>query len=69
MKLADFGLSRYTGSGNSIKSVKGSPAYMAPQILYTYAYGDPRLYTEKCDIWSIGGIAYELLTGVLPWSL
>jgi serine/threonine protein kinase len=35
---------------------------MAPQIL------KEERYTYKCDIWSIGIIAYELLVGKVPWE-
>lgn len=36
-------------------SVAGTPLYMAPQLILR------QQYTAKCDIWSIGMIAYELL--------
>jgi calcium-dependent protein kinase len=39
----------------------GSIFYIAPEIIY-------ESYTEKCDIWSIGVIAYSLLTGVFPFD-
>ncbi len=35
---------------------------MAPQIL------EKRPYSTKCDIWSIGMIFFELLTGRVPWT-
>lgn len=35
---------------------------MAPQIL------NEERYTYKCDIWSIGVIAYELMVGKVPWE-
>jgi serine/threonine protein kinase len=41
----------------------GTPAYMAPQIL------NEEKYTYKCDIWSLGVMAYEMIVGRLPWLL
>jgi serine/threonine protein kinase len=63
-KLADFGLARYVQEYDSslLKTVAGTPLYMAPQILKKIAY------TTKCDIWSSGIIFYELLVGKLPWN-
>ena len=36
---------------------------MAPQILERLSY------TTKCDIWSIGILTYELLTGDIPFKI
>lgn len=44
-----------------LKSLVGTPLYMAPQILIKIKY------TGKCDIWSLGVIYYEVLTGVMPF--
>lgn len=35
---------------------------MAPQIL------GQKQYSNKCDIWSIGVIFYELIVGMPPWT-
>lgn len=43
----------------------GTPVYMAPQILCSDIY---KKYTHKCDIWSIGLLTYELITGDIPWK-
>jgi len=46
-------------------------AYIAPEILNlntTGAKSDPETYyNEKCDMWSIGIIAYMLLVGKNPF--
>jgi len=59
-KVTDFGLARFIKSGSISASTAGTPIYMPPE---SWA-GD---FTEKSDIWSIGAVFYELLTGVPPF--
>lgn len=57
--LADFGVARFAhGTAHSYTDV-GTFGYMAPE----QAYGRPRLTS---DVFSLGLIAYELITGTLP---
>ena len=65
IKIIDFGLSRKVSSGKfSIMNTRvGSPYYVAPEILH-----DNPEYTSKCDMWSIGIIAYILLCGFPPFD-
>ncbi|AGF85177.1 kinase [Moumouvirus goulette] len=64
VKLADFGLAReFSKCGDELmKSICGSPAYMAPEILLEPNAG----YDSKIDIWSFGIIMYQLLFGKHP---
>jgi serine/threonine-protein kinase len=41
----------------------GSPLYMAPEQMRSSKYADAR-----SDIWSLGAVAYEVLTGRLPFE-
>jgi len=43
-------------------SVKGTCNWIAPEVLK----GEP--YSAMCDIWSIGCVVVEMLTGKLPWK-
>lgn len=61
IKIADWGFSRLLEAGQTACSFIGSPAYMAPEILK----GED--YTSKADVWSLGVLLYETLTGVCPW--
>ncbi|RLN78630.1 hypothetical protein BBJ28_00023887 [Nothophytophthora sp. Chile5] len=60
LKLCDFGLSTRFKRGEKLVKPLGTIDYVAPEVLD----GD---YTEKCDLWSVGVICFELLTGVSPF--
>jgi tetratricopeptide (TPR) repeat protein len=59
-KVVDFGLS--IAREHSTDEIAGSLAYLAPEILL----GDPA--TERSDLWSIGVLGVELLTGTHPFE-
>ena len=59
LKLADFGLSRFL-EDDLAKTWVGTPLYMAPEIV------NCQKYDSKADIWSLGLVFYELVTGTLP---
>ncbi|BCS83318.1 putative serine/threonine-protein kinase [Cotonvirus japonicus] len=63
VKLADFGLTREYSDGELMKSVCGSPLFMAPEILLS------NQYNSKADIWSFGIIMYMLLYGNHPINI
>ena len=61
--LADFGLSKIADADSQLTGtgVLGTPAYMAPEL------GDPKSLTHKVDIYALGIVLYEMLTGKLPY--
>ncbi|CAA2964538.1 mitogen-activated kinase kinase kinase 1-like [Olea europaea subsp. europaea] len=63
VKLADFGLAKATKL-NDIKSCKGTPFWMAPEVVNQRNHG----YGRAADIWSLGCTVLEMLTGQIPYS-
>ena len=63
IRIADFGLSidRKCGKTYNLDSI-GTPYYMAPEIINNKRYGC------ECDLWSLGIIMYELITGKVPFE-
>ncbi|KAG5512480.1 hypothetical protein GH5_08446 [Leishmania sp. Ghana 2012 LV757] len=59
IKITDFGTAVHKHGGD-LRLIKGTFAYMAPEILV----GEP--YGRACDVWSIGCIAAEVLSVELP---
>ena len=62
VKLSDFGVARLEGATHTDLINVGSPAYMSPEQL---AEQD---LTHQTDIYSLGVVMYQLLTGRLPFA-
>jgi serine/threonine-protein kinase len=65
-KVSDFGLARWLGeSGQTISgAVVGTPSYMAPE----QARGEGRGLGPTADVYALGAILYECLTGRPPFK-
>lgn len=61
IKLADFGFAKFLDDDEFSKSYVGTPLTMAPEIM------DNQTYNEKCDLWSLGIVIYQLLFGFNPF--
>jgi len=61
LKLADFGFARSLPSTSLAETLCGSPLYMAPEILRY------EKYDAKADLWSVGTVTYEMMTGKPPF--
>lgn len=63
IKLADFGVSKYIKEQGVPFSLKGSPHWMAPEVIMSTNTG----YEYAVDIWSLGCTVIEMVTGKPPW--
>lgn len=65
-KLADFGIAKVVGDASSNRTatgvVMGTPAYMAPE------QGSGRPLGPGTDVYAVGAMLYELLSGQLPFE-
>ncbi|KAF9075260.1 hypothetical protein BDP27DRAFT_1315780 [Rhodocollybia butyracea] len=68
VKISDFGISKkvdvqaLTGARVHRPSLQGSVFWMAPEVVMQSAH------TQKADIWSVGCLVVEMLTGEHPWA-
>jgi serine/threonine protein kinase len=58
--LADFGISRAMGGGQTVTIAAGTPHYMAPEQAEGHA-------DTRSDIYAAGAILYQLLSGSIPY--
>uniref|UniRef100_A0A8D0H1Q5 non-specific serine/threonine protein kinase n=1 Tax=Sphenodon punctatus TaxID=8508 RepID=A0A8D0H1Q5_SPHPU len=63
IKIADFGFARYLQNNMMAATLCGSPMYMAPEVIMS------QHYDAKADLWSIGTIIYQCLTGKAPFQV
>lgn len=61
LKVADFGFARFLPNASLADTLCGSPLYMGPEIL---SY---KKYDAKADLWSVGAVLYEMVTGRPPF--
>jgi serine/threonine protein kinase len=65
VKIADFGIAKILGDGGNsnltAEQVIGTPHYMSPEQIEK-----PQTVDHRADIYSLGVVFYEMLTGELP---
>ena len=60
--IADLGFAIELDEGQMAQTLCGTPLFMAPEILNGHSYGN------KVDVWSLGTVFYEMLTGFVPFT-
>ncbi|KAE8662858.1 Mitogen-activated protein kinase kinase kinase YODA [Hibiscus syriacus] len=70
VKLADFGMSKHLSGQRANLSLKGSPYWMAPELLQAVMQNNncSSELALAVDIWSLGCTIIEMYTGKAPWS-
>jgi eukaryotic-like serine/threonine-protein kinase len=62
VKLTDFGMARLSAHQNADYAVRGTPAYWCPEQILG------RAQDARSDIFSLGVVLYEMLTGFNPFN-
>ncbi|XP_018677209.2 serine/threonine-protein kinase ATG1c isoform X3 [Musa acuminata AAA Group] len=62
LKIADFGFARSLSPSTLADTLCGTPLYMAPEVM------ELKKYDGKADLWSVGVIFYQLVTGKTPFT-
>ncbi|MEU8298968.1 serine/threonine-protein kinase [Micromonospora sp. NPDC048909] len=62
IRISDFGLAKRADPFTMLASAQGTFAFMAPEVLRREGY------SRASDVWSVGTIAYLLLTSRLPYD-
>jgi serine/threonine protein kinase len=62
IKIADLGFACKYDKETGVDMVLGTPLYMAPELV------KQQKYSEKVDVWSLGIIIYQLLSGITPFD-
>ncbi|KAL5209424.1 hypothetical protein ABZP36_005047 [Zizania latifolia] len=62
LKIADFGFAKFLEPFSLAETLCGSPLYMAPEVMQA------QKYDAKADLWSVGIILYQLVTGSPPFT-
>ena len=62
VKLCDFGFARIISEKSFRRTVVGTPAYLAPEVISSSGYN------RSLDMWSVGVIMYVSLSGTFPFN-
>lgn len=68
MVLIDFGCAKIVDDDKEYKDLVGTPYYLAPESAAGHKYTRTGKVLKASDVWSIGVIAYVLLTGRPPFN-
>ena len=67
VKITGLNFSKDLIHDNMGSTILGSPCYMSPDMVQKYEGKSGNKYNTSMDLWSLGVITYELLTGTTPF--
>ena len=67
VKIADLGFAKDLLKDSEGSTILRSPMYMSPDIVLKHMDNNNKKYNTSVDLWSLGVITYELLTGSTPF--
>uniref|UniRef100_A0A8C0RTH0 non-specific serine/threonine protein kinase n=1 Tax=Canis lupus familiaris TaxID=9615 RepID=A0A8C0RTH0_CANLF len=65
IKITDFGQSKILGETSLMRTLCGTPTYLAPEVLNSFGTAG---YNRAVDCWSLGVILFICLSGYPPFS-
>ncbi|KAF8521263.1 kinase-like domain-containing protein [Hysterangium stoloniferum] len=65
-KIADFGLAKLVDDQTFLRTMCGTPAYLAPEVILRTDHS--QAYDNKVDSWSLGVIIFAMLTNTSPFN-
>ena len=66
LKICDFGCSEMVGGNDNISSIKGTPAFMAPELLLGMTTMS-EMSPFACDMYSVGACLFMFVSGRPPY--
>lgn len=61
IKIADLGFAKQLNHEEVTDTICGTPLQMAPEVI------TGKHYNHKADVWSLGIVFFELITGFTPF--
>lgn len=55
IKITDFGMSKFIGGKTMMRTLVGTPNYLAPEVILMAGNGS---YTPALDVWSLGVVLF-----------
>jgi len=69
LKITDFGLAKqFTSEDELTNTLRGTPEYIAPEVIKSNKVPNHPGYGMQCDIWAFGIFMFEIINGSPPFT-